>query len=194
MKGKVTMTDLRLSMGLDDVEVYIVKKQLSYIGHLARYDQHQIESSIFGCSIEESARTNTQMSMMKQYWTRIQQVMSKQTTYEESEWPTSWVSIAQAENGELWRKLSAMVVEDLRQKCDSDTWMIRHSAENEARKEALQIVGETSDMRQVLCTNSMHGTPCEASRFMRGLATELRGLLSGNHAFTVGKCTRHLTG
>ena len=135
MKGKLTMTDLRLGMGVDDIEVYIVKKQLGYIGHLARYEGHRIESSILGCALRESARTNMQMTTMKQYWTRIQQVMAKQTTYPEDEWPYKWMTVAKNNDGKQWRELSAKVVQDLRDKFDADTWEERHSAENERKKQ-----------------------------------------------------------
>eukprot|EP00971_Amphidinium_carterae_P037773 742873-Amphidinium_carterae.1 len=57
MEGKYTMTDFRLQLGLDDIEVYLVQRQLSYIGHLARYSPQRLEFLCLGAALPESART-----------------------------------------------------------------------------------------------------------------------------------------
>lgn len=43
MRGTATKVDLRHKMGLEDVEWYMSKAQLSYLGHVARYPDHRIE-------------------------------------------------------------------------------------------------------------------------------------------------------
>ena len=37
VKGNRTMADIRQELGLHDVEWYVVKRQLGYLGHVARY-------------------------------------------------------------------------------------------------------------------------------------------------------------
>ena len=66
MKGVSTMTDLRLSMSLDDVEVLIFKRQAGYLGHLARYEK-RLECGIFGMSLQQSRTLASKNCVLNQY-------------------------------------------------------------------------------------------------------------------------------
>eukprot|EP00959_Pyramimonas_sp_CCMP1952_P404863 8485193-Pyramimonas_sp.AAC.1 len=45
MKGRATTTDIKLELGLHDVEYYIVHRQGSYLGHLARLPPDRLEQA-----------------------------------------------------------------------------------------------------------------------------------------------------
>ena len=48
MEGKETNADRRVALGLDDVEVLIVSRQLGHIGHLALYTVDRMERFVLG--------------------------------------------------------------------------------------------------------------------------------------------------
>ena len=52
MKGKYTMSDLRKWFGWKTAAEYIRSRQLSYLGHLGRYDEQRIESKLLRSSIK----------------------------------------------------------------------------------------------------------------------------------------------
>ena len=149
MKGKLTMADLRMSLGLDHIEVYVVQRQLRYLGHVARYDADRLEKQLLGCSLRESSKKHQKMTVSRQYWERIKLVMAK-TLHPEEEWATRWLEVAQNRPG--WSHLVALVVADFRAKWNSDTWASRHSEENEALRASLEVRGETANNTgQTLC-------------------------------------------
>ena len=127
----------------------IIKCQLGYIGHLARYDSSRIEKSIFGCVLEESSTADRRMTTSRQYWHRICAVIAKQTDIPEKDWLKKWMEVAQ--NAPLWHKLSQKVVEDNRAKHNSDTWALRHSAEREAERAEVEVRGTTAQTREAKC-------------------------------------------
>ena len=176
MEGKLFQTDLRLSLGLDDVETMIIQRQLGYLGHLARYNDQRIEKLIFGCAVEESSTADRRLTTAKQYWKRIQSVMSKQTEIVEREWPTRWMEVARANNGKVWKDLCDKVVEENRLKHNADTWALRHSAEREAERAAVEIRGTNSQDRQALCTK------CGSWISLRGHAVHVRSCNGGEYS------------
>eukprot|EP00959_Pyramimonas_sp_CCMP1952_P436594 9142411-Pyramimonas_sp.AAC.1 len=48
MEGACTSTDLRIEAGIDAVPVQVLKRQLGYLGHLARYPNDRLEQHKLG--------------------------------------------------------------------------------------------------------------------------------------------------
>lgn len=135
MRGHQTMTDLRLELGMEDVEVYIVKRQLAYLGHVARYPVSRPERLALGLWLQpESAQPTLpqaarRLTLRDQLWQRVQELM-RHSGKDEATWPTEWMIIAESKRHgpDLWRRLSDKVVDDYRSRANSDTWALRHGA------------------------------------------------------------------
>ena len=122
MEGKETSTDLIIALGLDDVEVMIVARQLGYTGHLARCPADRMERLVLGLiSVSPDGDTSIpaactgERAMM---WSRVLEVFEV-LGLDPLRAPESWITVAS--DRALWRKATKLVVEKFREKANADT-------------------------------------------------------------------------
>ncbi|CAK0906058.1 unnamed protein product, partial [Prorocentrum cordatum] len=143
MEGVCTSTDLRIEAGIDAVPVQVLKRQLGYLGHLARYPNDRLEQHTLGLWLapppeaQEGAGPLASRcpTLRDTYWKRIVSVMGL-TGMPEEEWPVRWMEVAR--DRREWKRLSDTLVWHERQRCDADTWTNRHSESATAYRAELQ--------------------------------------------------------
>ncbi|CAK0847212.1 unnamed protein product [Prorocentrum cordatum] len=145
MEGVCTTVDLRIEAGIDAVPVQVLRRQLGYLGHLARYPGDRLEQHMLGLwlapqpegdgAVDAGARAARTPSLRDTYWKLIVRVMGL-TGLPEEEWSTRWVEVAQ--DRPEWRRLSDILVHYERQRWDADAWANRHSESATAYRAELQ--------------------------------------------------------
>ena len=128
MKGNVTMTGLRLQIGIDHVEVYIADRTLGWLGHTARRGLERWEYKTLRAWLElESSCPTVDKGELR--WTRqVQEWLTRLEVLEGSQ--DSWETIATTRDrqGGLSRgnKVKKKFIEELRKEKDRDTYKRRH--------------------------------------------------------------------
>ena len=72
------MTDLYDWTGVEMLEVYIMRRTLSYLSSLAKYDNDRWEVQMLGAEFEarmEDKRGGRKLTLRQHYWNVIQKVM-----------------------------------------------------------------------------------------------------------------------
>jgi len=146
MQGNANMTDVRLRLGVDDVAVMIRKKQLAYLGHLARLPRDRIEKCALGMWIRDVSSqkwvfgTGKGKRGLKDTWWRLLQELAPYTGMNTDEWPLRWMEFAGSgdhspEHGVRWRKACAKAVAHHRQEMDQRVWTWRAERRRERNDE-----------------------------------------------------------
>lgn len=154
-------------MGIEDVEFYIAKRQMAYIGHLARLPTSRIERTAISVQINGDVqppaewRETSQRAMVNR---RINEIM-KHTTVPMEKWKQCWANYAGAtsedtnpdpknskQRGKRWWTASCKALDEIKEKLDADTWRHRHSEEKEKLREDVRQVEQHRRMDgSVLC-------------------------------------------
>ena len=120
------------------------KKQLGYIGHLARYSSRRVERKVIGIVIAASWRQSKKRSrcLRDAYWTRVVEVV---TVFGRSEMeaPHDWLDVAR--DAKKWAYGSKLAVEKYRRKNDLGTWHRRHHGPHSAVDSQATVSLQTLD-------------------------------------------------
>ena len=156
MEGKETNADRRVALGLDDVEVLIVSRQLGHIGHLALYTVDRMERFVLGLiSVSPGGDTSflaTSVGVRAMMCSRVLEVFQV-LWLDPVRAPESWVTVASERA--LWRKATKHEVEKYRAKANADTWQNRHhgklSHNDLIANTSLQTLGAASRAQCLKC-------------------------------------------
>ena len=105
------MTNLYDWTGVEMLEVYIMRRNLSYLSSLAKYDNDRWEVQMLGAEFEARSgdkRGGRKLTLRQHYWNVIQKVMEHIGVPAEA-WINEWRVLAR--DKETWKKASERTVE-----------------------------------------------------------------------------------
>ena len=105
------MTNLYDWTGVEMLEVYIMRRTLSYLSSLAKYDNDRWEVQMLGAEFEarnDGKRDGRRLTLRQHYWNVIQKVM-EHTGVPAEAWINEWREVAR--DKETWEKASERTVE-----------------------------------------------------------------------------------
>ena len=106
MEGVISTRGLVNKMVMQALETKIARRQMAYIGHLARYPDERLEKQIMGLWLTPESggaqkKTRRKKTIRDVYWERIEQFMKK-TRIPETQWRRRWTEVA--EDKKQWKR------------------------------------------------------------------------------------------
>ncbi|CAK0895818.1 unnamed protein product, partial [Prorocentrum cordatum] len=103
---QLTMSDLRLTLGLDLVSTEMGWRQLAWLGHVARMPEDRLERRALSLWIAGHLPREGRVasSTRRQLWQRLCELLVF-TDLQRKDYQTAWMSLAQENNGKRWRFL-----------------------------------------------------------------------------------------
>ena len=123
-EDQLTLADLRKKCGLVPVRHLVETRQLQYLGHLARLDEHRIERRILHATLWPEGHEpgiKTGPTLRQQYWRLLKQLLGEEAS--------QWMTLAAQQDGIVWRQKMAVWHKQWAQKETQFEWRNKHSAE-----------------------------------------------------------------
>lgn len=175
-----TLADLRASLDLETIRVMIGKRQLGFLGHVARMPPERLERRALWMWLDTEVNRPTKIrkgvpDTRRCLWRRIEELMAL-TDITNSDWSWQWVQVAKEDHGARWKKLVREWADWEKAKDVDKVWARKHApgglaerrAERRAENSTAAAGARTIDDLHVECPHCLDIFPTTSIKYHAG--------------------------